>query len=72
MSGSNLQFEVYNVEDTDDQFDSGFNEVSPGQPKAVPFVVINEFEDDEDGICYEFEIQSEAVTMLQKMTDKKV
>jgi hypothetical protein len=41
------------------------------EPKAVPFVTINEWEEGEE-TNFEFEIHADACTMLQRMTNKKV
>ena len=69
-----MKFEVYNA--SEDDYNTVLDEEEQVEPKAVPFVSIEKCpEDDEEdngAHKYEFEIQPDAVNMLQKMTKKKV
>ena len=68
-----MKFEVYNA--SEDDYNTVLDEEEQVEPKAVPFVSIEECPDDDEeggGVKYEFEIQPDAVNMLQKMTKKKV
>ena len=41
------------------------------EPHAIPFIKITEYKHEDEEPTVEFEISTEAIVMLQKMTEKK-